>query len=135
MDLNYLKIIVTIIVAVIGWLIGHHFTAKRDVANKRRELVIEHLILAYRVLTNEISHRDESQERNIKLENILADIQLFGSQEQIDLAKQLADEVAAGGVFELNPLIVSLRNDLRKQLNLTTVDGNIKWLRFEGAKV
>jgi len=135
MDLDYTKIIVTIFLAVVGWLIGHHFTTQRDVANKRRELTIEHLIQAYRILTNEISHREESQERNLKLENILSDIQLFGSQEQITLAKQLAEDVAAGGVFELNPLIGSLRNDLRSQLNLSPVSGSVKWLRFEGPKV
>ena len=135
MDLDYLKIFVTISLAVIGWLIGHYFTARRDVANKRRELVIGHLIDAYRVITNEVSHRPESEERNIKLENILSDIQLFGSQQQIALAKQLADDVAAGGVFELNELIASLRNDLRGQLNLSAVKGNVKWLRFNGPQV
>lgn len=135
MDLDYLKIIITVALAVIGWLIGHYFTARRDVANKRRELVIAHLIEAYRIITNEVSHRNESEARNIKLENILSDIQLFGSQEQIALAKQLADEVAAGGVFELDPLIVSLRNSLREQLNLSAVKGNVRWLRFEGPKV
>lgn len=135
MDLDYIKISITIALAVVGWLIGHYFTARRDVENKRRELVIGHLIDAYRVLTNEVSHRSESQERNVKLENILSDIQLFSSGEQIALAKQLADEVAAGGIFELDPLILSLRNDLRNQLNLSVVKGNVKWLRFEGPKV
>lgn len=135
MDLDYIKIIITIVLAVIGWLVGNYFTTKRDVANKRRELVITHLIEAYHIITNEVSHREESEERNLKLENLLSDIQLFGSQEQIVLAKKLADDVAAGGVFELNPLIVSLRNDLRKQLNLPAISGNIKWLRFNGPTV
>ena len=135
MDLDYLKIIITIVLAVIGWLIGHYFTAKRDVENKRRELVINHLIEAYRIIANEVSHREESEERNLKLENLLSDIQLFGSPEQIAIAKKLADDVASGGVFELNELIVSLRNDLRKQLNLSAVSGNFKWLRFDGPTV
>lgn len=135
MDLDYLKIFITVALAVIGWLIGHYFTTKRDIANKRRELVINHLIEAYRIITNEISHRDESEERNIKLENLLSDIQLFGSSEQILIATKLADDVAAGGVFELNELIISLRNNLRKELNLPAVADNVKWLRFEGPKV
>ncbi|MGY0626869.1 MAG: hypothetical protein ACW7DS_14275 [Paraglaciecola chathamensis] len=130
MDLDYIKIIVTIVLAVIGWMVGNYFTTRRDVANKRRELVITHLIEAYHIITNEVSHREESEERNLKLEHLLSDIQLFGSQEQIAIVKQLADDVAAGGVFELNPLIASLRNDLRKQLNLPEISGNIKWLRF-----
>lgn len=134
MELDYIKIIITIALAIIGWLVANNFTTKRDVANKQRELVINHLIQTYRIITNEISHREETPERSLKLENILTDIQLFGSNEQITLAKQLANEVAAGGVFELDPLILSLRNDLRNQLNLSKVTGNVKWLRFNGPK-
>lgn len=125
----------TAFLAVSGWLIGHYFTTKRDVSNKRRELVLKHLIEAYKVITNDISQRPQTQETNLKLENILTNIQLFGSSEQIDLAKELSDEVAHGGVFELNPLINSLRDDLRKQLNLPKIDSDIKWLRFNGPTV
>ena len=130
MELDCVKISVTILLAVVGWLIGHYFTTKRDVENKRRDLVITHLIEAYRIITNEVSHRPVSDERDLKLEKLLSDIQLFGSQEQIALVKSLADEVALGGIFELDPLIVSLRNDLRLQLKLAPVSGSVKWLRM-----
>jgi hypothetical protein len=133
-ELEYLKIIITICLAVIGWLIAHSFTAKRDLKNKQREILITHLINAYRILTNDVSHRELTDERNEKLENILADIQFFGSKEQVKLAKNLAVTVAEGGQFELDPLINSLRNDLRKELNLPKVEGNIKWLRFTKSK-
>lgn len=130
MDIDYLKIVTTIILAVIGWVIGHYFTDRRAISSKRREIVSEHLINAYRILTNEIAHREQIPERVKSLENILSDIQLFGSLEQVNLAKALADEVAAKKVFELDPLINSLRNDLRTELNLNAVAGNVKWLRF-----
>jgi len=129
MELEYLKIIITICLAVIGWLIAHSFTAKRDLKNKQREISITHLINTYRILTNDVSHRELTDERNEKLENILADIQLFGSQEQVELAKNLAISASAGGKFELDPLINSLRNDLRKELNLPKVEDNVQWLR------
>ncbi|QIR76606.1 hypothetical protein FA592_10380 [Sulfurospirillum diekertiae] len=134
MELEYLKIIITICLAVLGWLIAHSFTAKRDLKNKQREISITHLINAYRILTNDVSHRELTDERNEKLENILADIQLFGSQEQVELAKNLAVTVAAGGQFELDPLINSLRNNLRKELNLSKVEDNVQWLRCERRK-
>jgi hypothetical protein len=79
MDLDYVKIIVTITLAIFGWVIGHFFTSRRDKQLKRRELSIEYLVNAYRILTNEISHRKETVERSQKLENILSDIQLFGT--------------------------------------------------------
>jgi hypothetical protein len=114
MDLDYFKILVTVVLAVIGWLIAHYFTSKRDVTTKRREISINHLVKAYRVLTNEISHRKPNENSILVLENILSDIQLFGSLEQVELAKKLADDVDAGDSFELDPLINSLRNELRK---------------------
>ena len=92
---------------------------------------VEHLISAYRILTNEISHRQLTLERELLLENILTDIQLFGSKKQIILAKDLIDEVVLGNEFQLDPLINSLRNSLRKELDLSFVDGNVRWLRFK----
>ena len=131
MNFDYLKIFVTIFLAVIGWLVGHYFTTKRDVSNKRRELIIQHLIEAYRIMANEVSHRDKSAERDKKFEDILSDIQLFGSSHQINLVKKLIEELSIGAVVELDPLINSLRDDLRKQLKLRYIEGNIRWLRFE----
>jgi hypothetical protein len=130
MNIDYLKILITIIMAVIGWIVGYYFTTRKDINQKRRDISIEHLINAYRILTNEISHRKETKDNNTKLENILSDMQLFGSEEQVQLAKDLADTVAAGGEFQLDPLINSLRNDLRKMIGLKKVKGNVKWLRY-----
>lgn len=130
MGIDYLKIIITIILAVIGWIIGHYFTNKRAIASKRREIVTEHLINAYRILTNEVSHRKQTPERMEKLENLLSDIQLFGSQEQVDLAKALADEAASQEFFELDPLIIVYATILRSELNLKKITGNVQWLRF-----
>ena len=135
MELDYLKIVITIALAVVGWLIGHYFTTRRDIENKRRDLVIRHLIEAYRILTNEISQRDQTGERDLKLEILLSDIQLFGTPEQVELAKQLADDIVAGGLFELDDLTNSLRDELRKQLKLASINGNVKWLRINASKV
>lgn len=131
MELDYIKIVTTIILAVLGWIIGHYFNSKRTRDQKRREISVEHLINAYRILTNVISHRKETPERSEKLENILSDIQLFGSSYQVQLAKDLAVEVASGGEFQLDPLINSLRDDLRDELRLSKIEGNVKWLRFK----
>lgn len=130
MDIEYLKVSITIALAVFGWVIGNYFTSKRVLAIKRREIVTEHLINSYRILTNEIAHREQTLESTEKLENLLSDIQLFGSLEQVNLAKKLACEVAANKQFELDPLINKLRDNLRDELNLKKINGNVKWLRF-----
>jgi hypothetical protein len=133
MDKNLLEILkfaIPALIAVVGWLIGHYFSSKRDKSGKKRELTLKHLINTYSVLTNEISHRKAKPESELKLEEIITEIQLFGSSEQVSMAKQLAIEVAAKKEFELDPLINSLRNDLRKQLELAPIKGNVTWLRF-----
>ena len=131
MDTDYLKIIVTITLAVIGWIFAHYFSNKRAIASKRRGIVTEHLIKAYRILTSEISQREHTPERKKNLENILSDIQLFGSLEQVKLAKTLANEIVSTSEYELDPLINSLRSDLRTELNLEYVKGNVVWLRLK----
>lgn len=134
METDYLKITATIALAVAGWIVGHYFTNKRSISAKRKDLVSEFLVNTYRSLANEVSHRDYGVERNVKIESLLSDIQLFGSVHQINLARAMADEVASEASFDLDPLINDLRDSLRKELGLKTVTGNIQWLRFEPNK-
>lgn len=130
MDFDYIKILVTVILAVLGWLTAHRFALGRTLAAKRRDVILEHLIKSYRVLTTEIAHRELDVERSHQLENLLSDIQLFGSRKQVQLAQRLADEVAAGRSFELDQLINDLRDNLRSELQLDHIAENVKWLRF-----
>ena len=127
--IDIVKFLIGTIVIVLGWIVAHYFTNKRDRIAKRRDISLEHLIKAYRILTDEISHRENPDVK--KLEAIITDIQLFGTKEQINLAKKMADEAAQNHDFELDPLINCLRNDLRKELQLSKIDGNVKWLRFD----
>jgi hypothetical protein len=120
---DYLKIIISVIVAAIGWLVVHYFSTKRDRSLKKRELRTSYLINAYRILANDISHRPATAEYDKKLEDLIPDIQLFGSIEQVLMARNLAEHVANGGRFELDPLINSLRDNLRKELELKPMVG------------
>jgi hypothetical protein len=131
MDNDYLKILITVITAVVGWIAAHYFNTLRDRSLKRKEIITSHLINAYRILTNDVTKRDLTQERKLKLENVIADIQLFGSTEQIKLAKKLTDDIIANNDFPLDDLINNLRSDLRCQLGLKAVEGNVRWVRFD----
>jgi len=127
---EFIKYPVTGLIVIIGWWVAHNYTSKRDTINKRRELTLQHLINAYNILTDDIAHREHSDERWKKLERIVSEIQLFGSPEQVKLAKLLANEVARREEFQLDPLINSLRRDLRKELKLKDIEGNVTWLRW-----
>lgn len=128
-QMEYLKLFVAIVLASLGWVIAHYFTARRDVSTKRRELVINHLIDTYKILTCEISHSPATAERMKLIESMVADIQLFGSAQQIQLAQELIEQLTKGQDFDLDPLINSLRNDLRTSLGLSKAQGNVHWVR------
>ena len=130
----------TLFVLIVGWFVGNYFSANRAQVNKRRDLRTKFLIEAYRILTNKISQRGPSAliENKIEFENLISDIQLFGTVEQVKLAKKLANDVEklANDVenhpdADLDPLIKNLRKSLRKELSLEPVDGNVQWLRIE----
>lgn len=130
-DIN-LSLIISSLIIVVGWFIIHYFSQKRDLQNKKREIVIEYLIKTYRVLACDILQRKlTSAESKKALEDILSDLQLIGSKEQVEMAKQLADAAVRGsGIIDLSPIINNLRQSLRKELKLKQIDGNITWLRL-----
>jgi hypothetical protein len=134
-NLENLKIIITVMIAVLGWVIAHRLNSTRDRALKRRELITAHLINAYRILANDITHRDATPERDLKLETVISELQLFGSDYQIELTKKLANDVTQKDTFYVDDLLIDLRNSLRKELELSPLEGRITWLRYNKNKL
>lgn len=122
-----ISLTVTALIAVTGWLIVHQLSIKRDIKNKRTELKIKYLIDAYRRLEN-ISHRDNPNMQDF--ESAIADIQLFGTKRQVELAQEIAMEFAKNKTVSLDALLGDLREDLRKLLHLEHVPGRpiiVRW--------
>ncbi|MCD8567640.1 MAG: hypothetical protein LRY50_04605 [Geovibrio sp.] len=124
-----IELIISSLIVIAGWIFNGWWSSKRAVQDDKRKIITSHLIDAYRILNNEVAHRKSTEERNKNMKLIGA-IQLFGNEEQIELAKKLAYDIAKGGIFELDPLINSLRDSLRKSLNLKHIQGNVTWVRF-----
>ncbi|MET2985385.1 hypothetical protein [Aureibaculum conchae] len=132
MDFDYLKILVSVTLAVIGWLIGHYFTERRNKINKRREISLDHLISAYRIITQDVTHREWDADSRIKFEKVISEIQLFGTKKQVQISIDIINEFAKNRTVNLDILINSLRNDLRNQLGLGKINGNVFHLRTQG---
>lgn len=131
MDFEYLKIMLSVIIAVIGWIIAHYFTSKRDVSNKKREIRLNYLIEVYLILTNDLTERGNIDSKKAeRIEKIISQVQLLGSKKQAELVKTLADSIGKGEIIEYDTLINSLRDDLRKELELEKIEGNVHWARF-----
>jgi len=126
--------LVTTIVAIVGWLALHRLSAARDRANKRRELRVHYLIDAYRKLENAGNREASIRDYADAFESAVADIQLFGSPEQVKLARKFALDFAAQGAATLDPLLNSLRADLRQELQLPPLEESITYLRITDKK-
>ena len=125
-------ILVSTLVAIIGWYFVHYYAQERDLKNKKREITLNYLITSYRILANEILQREpHTPEAKRKLEDVLSELQLFGSLEQVIMAQELAKAVQKESTtFDISPLINSLRESVRSELKLKKVEGNMWWARF-----
>lgn len=124
-----IPLLLTACVAVAGWYAAHRLSARRDLANKRRELRVQYLIEAYRRLEF-AGNRPLSRELAIDFERAVADVQLFGTPTQVQLAQEFALGFAAEHTHPLDPLLNALRQELRKELKLEPVPPPIKYLRI-----
>jgi hypothetical protein len=124
-----LSILASSIIVILGWYVIHRLSTARDLANKRRELRVSYLIEAYRRLEY-VSNRPIIKELAPEFEKAVADIQLFGTPKQVQLAQEFARGFAGNGTHALDPLMSDLRADLREELNLQTVPSNIVYLRI-----
>ena len=121
-----IKILTTVLSALLGWVIAHKLTSKRDLYNKKREIRINFLIEAYRKLERSI-HNNVGED----FEKAISDIQLLGSKHQVELAKDAAVQFARNKNVDLENLLFDLRESLRSELNLEKVTEPFTWIRIK----
>jgi len=127
-----IPLLITTVVAILGWVIGHRMNVARDRIAKRRDLRLEYLIEAYRALENFAGRQPPFSSNHVEaLEKAVADIQLFGSQSQVDLLNKAFEEKRETGGAGLNEIINELRAELRMELDLPELNSPVTWLRFD----
>jgi hypothetical protein len=127
-----IPLLITTLVAILGWVIGHRMNVARDRIAKRRDLRLQYLIEAYRALENFAGRQPPFSTTHVEgIEKAVADIQLFGSQSQIDLLNKAFAEKRKTGGADLNEIINELRSELRKELDLPELNSPVTWLRFD----
>ncbi len=127
-----IPLLVTTVVAVSGWVVGHRLNAQRDLQNKRIELRIKYLLEAYRNL--ESSVETEVSRKNLDiLESAISDIQLLGTPEQVDKVLSWSSQFSKVGIqkdVNLQDLLEDLRTSLRRELGLPKIDQKIRHVKF-----
>ncbi|MGL5599208.1 MAG: hypothetical protein ACRDDA_14130, partial [Aeromonas sp.] len=106
----------------------HNLSVKRDRQNKKEDIRTEYLISAYRQLSD-ASNRESSEPEAKGLEKAIHDIQLFGSLSQVQELEMFLTKFNSNGESSLNELLILLRDELRKDLNLEPLP-NSKFLFF-----
>jgi len=127
-------LLITTSLAMVGWFVAHWLAAVRDRNNKRREMRLNVLIEAYRALAFSAARPYDTQTAP-RTESALADVLLLGTAKQVEMALKLMKEFAASQTFDWTPLLVDLRKDLRAELKLDHVEGEIVQIRFVERKL
>jgi hypothetical protein len=127
---QFFTIVASALLASLGWLVGYVTTIRRDRLTKRRDLRTQYLLEAYRRLEGAGNRNEPSVDHVKALESAVADIQLLGSAKQAHLARAFALEFASSGGASLDPLLESLRAELREELGLEMLQEGISYLRI-----
>lgn len=134
LDKDTLSLIVPVIVALVGWYIVNAFDRERDLENKQREYRTEFLIEAYRNI-EQAANREQLHPSCAKnLEEATGAIQLLGSQEAVDIIRDISMKMAdeEGGNF--TPLLEQLREELREELALVEINSPFRFLRMQESR-
>ncbi|MBI3137593.1 MAG: hypothetical protein HYZ15_03305 [Sphingobacteriales bacterium] len=126
----FLPLLATSVVTMSGWYILHFLARKRDIENKKKELRINYLIEAWRRLERCVNRKNTDPTHDI--ENSIADIQLFGTPKQIELAGRVISNLVKDKNANLDELLEELRQDLRKELFLEKIETKIQIFRLKG---
>ncbi len=119
------------LIAVAGWFLAHWLNARREVNTKRREIRLKGLEAAFIRLAM-AGQRDWSDEQKLGFEQFIAEIQLYGTPRQIELTIELVKAfIAKEPRISFDPLLIDLRDSLRRELRMETVKGSVWWYRFK----
>lgn len=118
-------------VAIIGLAISHWLTSKRDLSSEKRKIQINFMLEAYRKLERGSCRGANQDQYAEELHSAIADIQLLGSPEQVRVAQRIAVALGSGTgeKVSINELLNVLRAELRTELNLPSVSGELVILR------
>jgi len=117
------------LVALVISVASHQLTVRRELRAKRRELRLSYLIKSYRTLSKAVGH-PKLHEMSDELQEAIADIQFLGTVGQAKLASNVAQKLGNEGSADFTSLLYALRDELRRELALGSIDSRIWWVRI-----
>ena len=129
LSISLLQVLISALVALLVVALTHGLTSYRDRQNQRSAQRIDYLISAYHAFTK-VSNNPRLYEVAEEVEQAVADVQIFGSPEQVRLVRQFAADLSSAGGASLNDLLIELRDSLRKELKAEPLASKHIWLRI-----
>ena len=127
------NLVVTTLVALVGWFVIDRLGSVRERELDRRNMVTAFLIETYGAIETVAQRADPTAEQTAAFERAFADLQLFGTEDQVLLGRDLASEIVRQGGADPEALLRLLRADLRSALGLPLFnDDDIYFVRFPG---
>ena len=124
--------IIGAVIVIAGWPVVHYFNLRRELAAEKRKLRVSYLIEAYRRIEDAGNRPLKKGSKQLdNMETAIADIQLLGTPHQVLLVQNIVVEFAKNGSSSFDPILISLRRDLRKELELEEVNDTLKFLRVQ----
>lgn len=127
-SIQALQVLVSALVAFVVVALTHAFTSYRDRQNRRQEQRIDYLVSVYRAF-NKANMHPKLYEVAEELEQAVADVQLFGTPEQVRLVRQFAHDLGTQQAASMDDLLVELRDSLRQELGADPLPKRHVWLR------
>ena len=115
-----LGILLSSILLVVGWLVTYYSQRSQERFVRQMEFRHDYQIQAYRVFTRALNSGTAGRADFEELEKALIDVQLFGSDEQLEEVRNVIRGLNASGTLTLGPLVRQIRNDLRAEMQLST---------------
>lgn len=113
------SLVVAIVLLVIRVFVMQRVQQRRQRENRQETERLKSLVAAYRALAGSFS--PATVENASQMEETLAEVVLFGSLAQVELAATCATALKRGESPDFQPLIEELRSDLRRQLGLDPI--------------
>jgi len=125
-----LTVVSTSTVTILGWIIVAFLTSIREKRNIRKNIKTKYLVDAYRdisIFITRENHKCVTIEVHNNFERAIRDIQIYGSLEEIRLVNEYIVNINNKG-YNIDPLLNTLKNNLRKTLKLKRSDAPTHWV-------
>lgn len=117
------SLVVAVVLLAVRVFVMQRVQQRRQRENRQETERLKSLVAAYRSLAG--SFTPATHESASQVEEALADIVLFGSLSQVELAVRCVNGLKRGEPVDYQPLVESLRLDLRMQLGLEPIPPRI----------